>query len=104
MVTGWSYLAGSRGVPEVFISCTTALPREVMRKEMCTGPLSDMPCIGGSVLTGPSHSPARLLTVLKDACASDGAGVVTVDWECARGQRSNQRAQRVSKAAGAMSL
>jgi len=73
-------LVESSGVPEACISCTTAFPREVTRREMCTGlSISGIPCIGGSRVTGPSHSPARLLTVLKDVWESVTAAGGVVD-------------------------
>src|SRR5208282_3912573 len=73
MVTGWSYLVASNGVPASWNSCTRAFPREVTRSERCIGLPPDISGISGTV-TGPSHSPARLFMVVKDFCASDGTG------------------------------
>src|SRR5208282_2726659 len=70
MVTGWSYLVASNGVPASWNSCTRAFPREVTRSERCIGLPPDISGISGTV-TGPSHSPARLFMVVKDFCASD---------------------------------
>src|SRR5260370_14525071 len=83
MVTGWSYLVASNGVPASCISCTRTFPREVTRSERCVGLPPDISGISGTV-TGPSHSPARLFTVVKDFCASDGRGATqdfcASDW------------------------
>src|SRR5712691_3668038 len=72
MVTGWSYLVASNGVPASWNSCTSACPREVTRSEACIGLPPDICGISGTV-TAPSHSPARLFMVVKDFCASDCA-------------------------------
>src|ERR1700686_2825458 len=72
MVTGWSYFVASNGVPASWNSCTRTFPREVTRSEACILP-PDISGISGTV-TGPSHSPARLLMVVKDFCASDSTG------------------------------
>src|SRR5271169_2730510 len=83
MVTGWSYLVASNGVPASCISCTRTFPREVTRSEMCVSLPSDHSGISGTV-TEPSHSPARLFMVVKDFCASDGTGATedfcVSDW------------------------
>src|SRR3984893_10644895 len=84
MVTGWSYLVASNGVPASWNSCTRTLPREVTRSERCIL-APDISGASGTV-TGPSHSPARLFMVAKDFCASDGAGA-TEDFcasDCAK--------------------
>src|ERR1700722_1896641 len=70
MVTGWSYLVASNGVPASWNSCTRAFPREVTRSERCIL-APDISGASGTV-TGPSHSPARFFRVVKDFCASDG--------------------------------
>src|SRR5208282_3395808 len=75
MVTGWSYLVASNGVPASWNSCTRAFPREVTRSERCIGLPPDISGISGTV-TGPSHSPARLFMVAKDFCASDVTGAM----------------------------
>src|ERR1700686_3541543 len=72
MVTGWSYFVASNGVPASWNSWTRTFPRDVTRMERCILP-PDICGISGTV-TGPSHSPARLFTVVKDFCASDGTG------------------------------
>src|SRR3979411_1460800 len=73
MVTGWSYLVASNGVPDAFNSCTSVFPREVTRIETWSGLPPDISGTSGT-LTGPSHSPARLFMVAKDFCASDDIG------------------------------
>src|SRR5208283_2806926 len=75
MVTGWSYLVASSGVPASWSSCTSALPLEVTRMEMWRGLPSDISGISATVAE-PSHSPARDFMVAKAFCASDGAGAV----------------------------
>src|SRR5258708_4784824 len=72
MVTGWSYLVASNGVPASWSSCTRTFPREVTRSERCILP-PDI-CGASGTVTVPSHSPARLLMDAKDFCASDGTG------------------------------
>src|SRR5215469_14913299 len=74
MVTGWSYLVGSNGVPASCISCTSALPREVTRREICPTVPSFISGCGGSTVIGPFHVPARDFSWVKDFCASEGAG------------------------------
>src|SRR5580658_386769 len=88
MVTGWSYLVASNGVPASCISCTRTFPREVTRSERCIALPPDISGISGT-LTGPSHSPARLFMVAKDFCASDSTGATedfcASDWpDCAK--------------------
>src|SRR6516165_10719977 len=90
MVSGWSYLAGSSGVPASFISCTSAFPREVTRSETCTG-LSPQSGCGGSAVTGPCQVPARVFNVSNDFCASDGA-LLSLDLcasDCAKAMMAN---------------
>src|SRR5208282_1414217 len=100
MVTGWSYLVASNGVPASWNSCTRAFPREVTRSERCIGLPPDISGISGTV-TGPSHSPARLFMVVNDFCASDGTGATddfcASDWAKAAVQ-SNIRTNRTEGA------
>src|SRR5215469_5301637 len=76
MVTGWSYLVGSSGVPASCISCTSALPREVTRREICPIVPSFISGWGGSTVIGPFHVPARDFSWVKEFCAAEGAGWV----------------------------
>jgi hypothetical protein len=55
------------------------VPREVTRSEACMGLPPDISGISGTV-TGPSHSPARLLMVVKDFCASVCTGATEDFW------------------------
>src|SRR5215472_16412890 len=63
---------GSSCLPSIFISCTTALPMEVTRRESC----ACLPLAVGStgmVVRKPSQEPDRVLIVSNDFCASDCA-------------------------------
>src|SRR5580658_1379107 len=73
MVTGWSYLAASSGVPASCISWTSAFPLDVTRIEMCEVTPFEISGCGGSTVTGPSQFPARVFIVSKDFCASGDA-------------------------------
>src|SRR5215475_3048416 len=55
------------------ISCTRALPREATRIVTWTGPL--ISGLGGSVVTAPVHTPARLFKASNEICASGFAGL-----------------------------
>src|SRR5580698_3348945 len=88
MVTGWSYLVASNGVPASCISCTSAFPLEVTRSETCIL-APDISGASGTVTT-PSHSPARLFKVVKDFCASDGV-VATSAAKAVAATRRNKR-------------
>src|SRR5215472_7342020 len=79
MVTGWSYFAGSSGVPASCISCTSAAPLDVTRMETCAVSVF-MPGCGGSMVVRPSQSPARVFSWVKDLSASD----VVAGWAKAR--------------------
>src|SRR6187549_3797022 len=63
---------GSSGIPATLISCRTALPLEVSRIVTCTT-LVCKSGVGGTVVTVPSHSPAKAFILLKEAAASDWA-------------------------------
>src|SRR5271170_4205820 len=54
---------GSSDLPDMLISCMSALPMEVTRRETCIGLPSTL----------PSHEPARSFKLSKDFCASDWA-------------------------------
>src|SRR5947209_8849704 len=102
MVTGWSYFAGSSGVPASWNSCTRTFPREVTRIETCSGLMSTFADTGRSVFTGPSQSPARLFMVSKDVCASDfdagvlGASILwAADWAKVGVETSSRTADSV---------
>src|SRR5438309_1895809 len=67
---------GSSGRPAPVISCMRALPIEVVRKVT----VMSLPSIAGSegtVVTRPSHEPARVFSLSKDFCASDWAKATT---------------------------
>src|SRR5574340_20017 len=77
MVTGWS------GIPETDNSCTSAWPLEVTRSENCANlPSTVGSC--GKVVSWPTHEPARVFSLSKDFCASDGTTGVCMS-ECAGG-------------------
>src|ERR1700693_5299156 len=63
---------GSSGLPAPVISCISALPMDVGRSETCMG-LPSMSACGGTVVTWPSHEPARVFSLSQDLCASDWA-------------------------------
>src|ERR1700689_406300 len=62
---------GSSGLPAPVISCMIAFPIDVTRSDACTCLLS-ISGLGGCVLTVPSHEPAKVFSLSKDFCASDG--------------------------------
>src|SRR5271167_786841 len=63
---------GSSGLPAPVISCMSALPMEVTRSETCMSLPSISACCG-TVVTLPSHEPAKVFILSKDCCASDCA-------------------------------
>src|ERR1700722_16068668 len=54
---------GSSALPAILISCISALPMEVTRRETCMGLPSKV----------PSQEPAKVFNSSKDFCASDCA-------------------------------
>src|SRR3954447_447777 len=84
MVTGWSKCAGSSALPGSYISCTSALPREVTRRFRSR--MASLPPfgIGGSIVTFPFHEPASDLSWVNDFWASDWANAASVKVARAR--------------------
>src|SRR5262245_21583488 len=88
MVIGWS------GLPEIDISCSSALPMDVTRNPSC----ANLPCTAGTagtVVIGPTHEPATVLSTSKAFCVSVGAPVAvgmvcSPDWGNAALDRVNR--------------
>src|ERR1700686_630086 len=93
MVTGWSYLVGSKGVPASCISCTRAFPLEVTRSETWMGLFMSISAIGGSSVTEPCQVAARVFSLSKDFWASDWAAG---DWATTDSERAKVTNPRVS--------
>src|SRR5579862_9550828 len=102
MVTGWSYFAGSRGVPDSCISWTRAFPREVTRSEIWTGLSEDISGCGGLTVTGPSQVPARVLSWSNDFWASVSARAAVVS--SSRAAKNRQRKDFIFGLLGSASL
>src|SRR2546427_4677883 len=76
MVTGWS------GLPEIDISWTSALPRDVTRNENCAK-LPSTVGSGGIVVRRPTHEPATVFSLSKAFCVSEGATFGEAEGMCA---------------------
>src|SRR5208282_5066355 len=64
---------------------------------ICTGLSPDISGIGGTTVTGPCQSPARVFSVSNDFCASDGAPGVAEDWARAAGESEIAAAERIKQ-------
>ena len=68
---------GSSGRPAPVISCSSAFPIEVVRSVTCMI-LPSISGVGGTVVTRPSHEPARVFILSNDFWASVWATATVV--------------------------